>query len=85
MRLSDELETHGCELDADEFRTLLMDVFHGMFRAWTVDQLVCMPDEAKRFCVTIRKNVRRRLPDPLILGTLLDMRENGDIEIEEAA
>jgi len=69
------LQISGCELPIDEFQARLMDVFHRGFPAWTVDDLLCHPRDAIRFCDRIREATRcHDLPYSLILKILVGMR-----------
>jgi transcriptional regulator with XRE-family HTH domain len=75
-KLETELAEYGCELDRVEFRELLEEHKALTSPNWTVDELVCHPDEAKSYCNHIRTMPDcENLPDPLILRTLLNARK----------
>jgi hypothetical protein len=42
---------------------------------WTVDDLVCHPDEAKAYCEQIRSEVGAPVPDHVILRRLMNARK----------
>jgi hypothetical protein len=73
------LQTSGCELPVDEVQARLMDAFRRGYRAWTVDDLLCHPRDAIRFCDRIREATEcHDLPNGLILKILVGMREHGE-------
>jgi len=73
--LESELERCGCELTRTAFRELLEERRAIMYPAWTVDELVCHPDDAKEFCHHIRDATGcPDLPDDLILRNLMNAR-----------
>jgi transcriptional regulator with XRE-family HTH domain len=74
-RLEDELEQFKCSRDAGDFRELLEERKAVLAPNWSIDELVCHPDEAKNFCKTIRaEDGCGGLPDDLILRTLMNIR-----------
>lgn len=76
-KLETELEECGCEIDPTQFRELLEERKDLMFPTWTIDDLVCNPDEAKNFCNAIRSEVGGpNLTDYLILRTLMNIRRS---------
>ncbi|HVS36168.1 MAG TPA: helix-turn-helix transcriptional regulator [Gemmataceae bacterium] len=76
-KLKDELKQHGCPMDADGFRKLLEEKKEATFPAYSFDDLVCRPDDAKRFCELIRAEPScDKLPDFLILRTLMNVRKS---------
>ena len=74
-KLETELSEHGCAMDAKMFRDLVEQRHSAMHANWTVDDLVCHPDEAKEFCRTIRNEVGADVPDYVILRALLNARK----------
>jgi hypothetical protein len=71
------LQTSGCELPVDEFQARLMDAFHRRYPAWTVDDLLCHPRDAIRFCDRIREATQcHDLPNGVIVKILVDMRKH---------
>jgi transcriptional regulator with XRE-family HTH domain len=76
-KLEDELEQFHCEWDAGAFREMLEENKSLFAPSWTVDELVCHPDEAKKFCNAIRSlEGCAGLPDDLILRTLMNVRRS---------
>ncbi len=76
-KLEDELDEFGCEMDAGRFRELLEERKATTYPTWSIDELVCHPDEAKEFCVVIRTEANcAGLPDDLILRTLMNIRRS---------
>jgi hypothetical protein len=74
-KLESELKQYGCDMDAKMFRDLVVARHGVMHGSWTVDDLVCHPDEAKAFCQAIRSEVRVEIPDHVILRALLNARK----------
>ena len=86
MRLEDELKAMGCDMDADTFRDSLADLFAETNRNCTVENLLCRWRDAGHFCALAR--YRLRLPetaDELILRTLLNIRKQGELSLDERA
>ena len=81
INLKVELQTAGYVGDGCEwFRELVVDTFHGMFRAWTDEQLLCTPREALHYCNRVRMDSRLPdLPDSVILRTLTNLRKRSRI------
>jgi len=80
-RLDTALEQYGCQLDPISFRELLEGRHEYMFPSWTIDELVCNPDDAKKYCHSIRAETEcPELPDPLILRTLMNARRSHNSE-----
>lgn len=75
-KLEKELEDCGCSLTPQQFRDLLEERKMQTSPAWTCDDLVCHPDEAKAFCNMIRAETNcPKLSDFLILRTLINARK----------
>lgn len=76
-RLETELEECGCNLAPIEFRDLLVERKNSTTPAWTIDELVCHPDDAKEFCGLIRRETNcPAMTDSLILRTLMNVRRS---------
>ena len=76
-KLEDELEDCGCTIEQTEFREMLEEQKAITSPSWTIDELVCHPDEAKMFCKHIRTQAEcGGLPDSLILRTLMNVRRS---------
>jgi len=76
-KLQDELKECGCELEPEQFRELLEERKMTTSPAWTIDDLVCHPDEAKNFCNLIRQETNcPKMADDLILRTLMNVRRS---------
>jgi hypothetical protein len=74
--LKTELSSIGCEIEAAQFRELVVDCLSAMYRDRTVDELVCQPREARMFCNYVRQQARcSALRDQLILSTLMNVRK----------
>jgi transcriptional regulator with XRE-family HTH domain len=77
QKLEAELEECGCSMTPLGFRELLEDRKAIASASWTIDDLVCHPDEAKSFCNLIRAEAKcPRLPDDVILRTLMNVRRS---------
>jgi hypothetical protein len=76
--LAEELLAAGCRLERAEFGDRLGDVFNGLFRDKTDEDLLCRPVESAAFCRVVRRAVRSpKLPDRVILRTLIALRKGG--------
>ena len=74
--LATELERLGCETSADGFRDMIQELKAVMYPCWTDEELMQHPDEAKRYCVVVRRQCKcKNLPDNLILRTLSNVRK----------
>lgn len=73
--LAKELRSCGYTDDPERFREALADLMFSGYGGWTVDELLCHPSEAMRFCETIRDQWGKPFSDTLILKTLLNMRQ----------
>ena len=74
-KLEVELANAGCNLAPKEFIELLEDRHALMHANWTVDDLVCHPDQAKAYCERIRSEIRAPVPDHVILRRLMNARK----------
>jgi hypothetical protein len=80
-----KLATFGIEMDEDQFRGMLVELFHNLYRAIpSVDELLVRPREAIRYCDRVRDHLAGTgedaafdLPDEVILRTLLNQRKHG--------
>lgn len=77
-RLSRTLAEHGIEEDPDRFVDRLVELFQGLYPAFTIDELLVRPREALRYCDAVRSHAQNYdLPDDMILRPLLNRRKNG--------
>lgn len=75
VNLASELKAIGCEMPADEFRDLLMELHAVLYPSWSIDELVCHPQEALEYAIIIRRRAKcSYLPDDLILRSLMNCR-----------
>jgi len=75
-RLSQTLADYGIDDDPEAFKDGLVDLFHGLYPAFTVDELLVRPREALRYCDAVRDKHRNYdLPDDLVLRSLLNRRK----------
>jgi transcriptional regulator with XRE-family HTH domain len=74
-KLETELAEVGCDMDPRMFTELLEERHATMHASWTVDDLVCHPDEAKAYCEQIRSEVGAPVPDHVILRRLMNARK----------
>ena len=49
-----------------------------MYPEWTVDELACHPTEAHDYCEQVRLKASAKIPDHVILRTLMNARKRGD-------
>jgi hypothetical protein len=76
-KLRDELNEYGCATDPIAFRKMLEDKKNATTPDFSFDDLVCRPDDAKKFCDLVRAEQScDRLPDFLILRTLMNVRKS---------
>lgn len=76
-KLESELEKYGCKMGAADFRETLEEQQVIFSPHWKIDELLCHPEEAKRYCVQVRVKVScSDLPDSLILRTLMNARKS---------
>lgn len=75
--LQARLRANGCAVSLSEFQDELENLHARLYQAWSVDELLLHPDDAKHFCDTIRQlSSFEGLPDDLILRCLLNRRKN---------
>lgn len=74
-KLEVELTDAGCSLDPKSFIAILEERHATMHPGWTVDDLVCHPDQAKTYCEQIRSAVGAPVPDHVILRRLMNARK----------
>jgi hypothetical protein len=74
-KLETELAEAGSDMDPKMFTELLEERHAAMHPNWTVDDLVCHPDEAKAYCEQIRSEVGAPVPDDVILRRLMNARK----------
>jgi hypothetical protein len=78
FRLAEELRAAGCDLDRVAFADAIAEEFHGWCRNATDEDLLCRPREGAKFCRAVRRELRlRKLPDRVILRTLIGRRKGG--------
>ncbi len=61
----------GATWNPKKFIELLEERHAAMHPDWTVDDLVCHPDQAKTYCEQIRSEVWAPVPDHVILRRLM--------------
>ncbi len=76
MKLDNELTRCGCHLSAPAFRHRLEELKAATSPSWTVDDLVCHPNDAIAYCDHVRADMGcSNLEDFLILKTLMNNRK----------
>jgi hypothetical protein len=76
QRYATRLRKSGCDMDIEDFRDLLVDTLHGMYRNWNDEDLMHNPREAGEFCNYIRRVTNcGALSDDLILRVLSGRRK----------
>lgn len=77
MKHQDILKEYMKDLDIEDFRNLVIETHQQLFPAWTDEELLFHPDEAKQLCVAIRqKLLAKKIPDHFILRVLVNARKN---------
>jgi len=74
-KLEVELTNAGCSMDPKMFTEILEKRHASMHPDWSVDDLVCHPDQAKKYCDQIRSDVGAPVPDDVILRRLMNARK----------
>lgn len=78
MTMEKLLQTFGCDIDADEFRDLIQEVFSVMHPAWTDEDMLYHPRDAIRYCEAIRcRTDCDGLSDEFVLRSLVNIRKSG--------
>lgn len=78
QNLERELKALGCDMPADDFREMVVELRAVLFPAWSIDETVCHPIDAIRLCGAARRRAGcNDLPDDLILRTLMNCRRRG--------
>lgn len=78
MRLESELSSVGARIEADDFRDMIVELFHAHHRNATVADILVRPKLAINFCKIVRRQARaRKIDDEVILRTLLNQRKRG--------
>lgn len=77
VNLAKSLEALGCQMQAPDFRDLVVELHAILHPAWTIDELVCHPSAALEFCRHVCERARFFLPEDLILRTLMNSRRTG--------
>ena len=77
-RLSKTLAEYGIDTEPEMFVDQLVELFQGLYPAFTIDELLVRPREALKFCDAVRTSCRNYdLPDDLLLRPLLNRRKHG--------
>jgi hypothetical protein len=68
----------GVDMEREEFSDQILNEFNTIYRGgWTIDELCLHPDEAKHFCVEVRRKFGYYdLPDDIILRVIMTRRKN---------
>jgi hypothetical protein len=84
-KLQQELTKCGCDIDAEEFRDLIRNVFLEKFPDKTVSAVLRDPERlGLPFCGSVRHRIgNRRIPTPLILGTLENWRQQANLSLRD--
>lgn len=76
--LEQQLEDSGAGIGASAFRKIVSEIFLRLYPGWTDEDLMVNPRESRLFCHVVRRAVGcRKLPDPVVLKTLINIRKNG--------
>jgi hypothetical protein len=82
MKLSEELKACGCNLSEDAFRQLCSMAYDEMYGAMPDEQLLVMPDEAKRFAGIIRQRSKApKMADSIPLRTVSNLRKSSRLKV----
>jgi hypothetical protein len=76
QRYATRLRNSGCDFKVEDFRDLLVDALHEMYRNWNDEDLMHNPMEARGYCSVIRRKTGcPALTDDLILRILSGHRK----------
>jgi hypothetical protein len=76
-RLSKTLAEFGIDEDPEMFADRLVQLFQGLYPAFSFDELLLRPREALKFCDAVRMHCGNYdLPDDLILRVVLSRRKH---------
>lgn len=77
MRLSTELQACGCTDSPEKFKERLVETLETEFPGKTIDDLLCQPDDAIKYCELITDQVGAEwLPHAVILKALQNIRKS---------
>lgn len=80
VRLEVELAAAGIDLDRAAFCDMLADLFNCLYRNHTVEDMLRRSGEGKEFCRIVRRRLDTPdLPEPMICGTLINLRKSGTL------
>lgn len=72
MTLEQQLRQYKVYLSGSDFRDILEAAFRHTYPDWSIDDLRCIPAEARKYCDNIRCRYNfRNIPDGVILFALL--------------
>ncbi|SRR5579883_75542 len=75
LNLDAELRAAGCLLNREQFYEEIERTRKASYPEWTQDELACHPQEALRFCETVRSKVQAPVPDHLIMKAMFNARK----------
>lgn len=75
LNLRKELQAVGSEMAPDQFQELVHAELVSHYPGWTDEELLCRPDEAKRFCNLVRVHCQAPVCDYVICRTLTNRRK----------
>lgn len=79
MQLKAVLKSYKCSDSPEKFRGRLIDMLQELFPGYTIDDLVCTPEDATRYCSSIREELDSAfMPDFEILKSLMNVRKRKD-------
>ena len=78
--LESELREFGHAGDPEVFRKILVETLAREYPGWSDDNLLDSPVDASDYCVTVQDAIGNwRIPDDLILRTLINTRKGGGV------
>jgi hypothetical protein len=68
----------GVDLTRTEFQDQMVNAFNDTYRGmWSIDELCLHPDEAKHFCVEVRRRYGYYdVPDDIVLRSVMNPRKH---------
>jgi hypothetical protein len=86
VRLEVEMRAAGLTIERDDFCDTIADLFHGLYRNATTEEVLRRPKEGWKFCDAVRKKLKApKLPEHMICQTLTNLRKSGALKRRQEA
>jgi hypothetical protein len=79
-KLVDTLTSYGCKTDPADFKKTVVAVFKSRFKGKvSTEDMLCDPMQAIEYCEAVRGKLRAKVPNPVILKTLINERKQSRV------